>query len=179
MNDETNIIVDTKWNLGNFTVELKTLVNEAISGRLACLGLRFLGQRVSAVDKILGGFEKKGDKDVRKAGWKRTDAPFSPDLASKLAKAFEELELPGDDAGNEAVKLGMKATFTEYVPTAGAPKFVEEKALCVRHESKGDLEEWLKTKVGYAGETHGADGEYDPAMLAAVKAYKIEQLRDI
>lgn len=165
--------INTKWNLGNFAVSLTTKVDDTMRHQLATFGLRFLGQRVSAVDKILGGFETGADgKSKRKAGWKRTDAAFGAALAGKLATAFAELDLPESEA-----KLAASATFTEYVPTAGAPKFVEEKAACVKHESAGDLEEWLKTKVGFAGETHGADCEYSTEMLMAVKAFKIAFLK--
>jgi hypothetical protein len=171
--------INTKWNLGNFAVSLTTLVEDEMRDKLAAFGLRFLGQRVSAVDRILGGYDKKGDKQVRKAGWKRTDAAYGTELAGKLAEAFAELELPGEDG----VTLAAQAVMTEYVPTAGAPKFVEEKDLCARHEAKGDLEEWLRDAVKWTGKnddesvrTHGED---DVEMLAAVKAYKIARLREL
>lgn len=173
--------INTKWNLGNFAVSLTTKVDDAMRDKLAEFGLRFLGQRVSAVDRILGGFEKGTDgKAKRRKDWKRTDAAFSTDLANKLAEAFDELVI------DDTTKLAAQATFTEYVPTAGEPKFKTEKELCARHESKtggadGPVREqslavWLAATVGYEGPTHGDDGEFNVEMLQAVKVYVKENV---
>lgn len=166
--------VNTKWALGNFSVELSSTVDDAMFTKLANLGLRFLGQRVSAVDKVLGAFETDATgKPRRKSGWKRGDVTFTPELADALVAVFTSLELP-DESKLESVAVSV----AEYVPTAAAPKFKEEREIVSRHESKGDLDEWLKATVGFAGESHTVDGEdFNPVMLAAVKSWKTEMLK--
>jgi hypothetical protein len=166
--------IETKWNLGNFALTLSSTVSDQMRDALASFGLRFLGQRVSKVDHILGGYTKKDGKEVRKAGWRRTDAAFSTDVAAKLALAFSELAIPDSEA-----KLPAQAVLTEYVPTAAEPKFKDEKVIASRHESANDLEEWLADKVGFEGDTHGTDGEFSLEMLSAIRTYKLEQLKNL
>lgn len=162
--------VQTQWNLGNFTIDLTSDVSDAMRDRLASLGLRFLGQRNTEVDKILGGFETVGGKSKRKANWKRNDVPFDPALASKLVVSFGELELPTIEGEEKSPIVNADALVTEYTREATAMKYRDAKEVVSRHESANDLESWLAAKCKYDGETHGADGEYAPAMLQAVHA---------
>lgn len=161
--------IETKWNLGNFTVSLLAEANEAVDQTLRNLGLLYLGQRVSKVDRILGGFEKKGDKFVRKEKWKRTDTEYTPELAKALAEVFGTLEVPmGDET--EAL-LACAVEVTAYTPTKSEPKFQREKLKFAEKESseKG-LEAWLKDFCGYTGATHTEDGEgYATEALATAK----------
>lgn len=65
---------------------------------------------------------------------------------------------------------------TEYV--GGEPaalKYKAEREKASAHESAGDLEEWLEAKVGFTGETHGADGEFSREMLHAIKV-KVDEI---
>lgn len=166
--------INSKWNIGNFAVSLTTLVDGEMLLTLAGLGVRYLGQRVSSVDKILGGFEKNAEgKSVRKKDFKRGEVAYSVELAKELNKAFQELELPDSE-----VKLEANAVISEY--TGGTkPVYKEEKEICVRHESKGDLEEWLKTMVKFEGASHDEKGEYRVEMLQAVKGWKIAKLKEM
>lgn len=164
--------IETKWACGNFLVSLAAEPDANQEVKLQECGLRFLGQRVSAVDKVLGAFTKDANgKAKRIPGWKRNDVPFSHALADKLRSVFEALEFSDESILPASVEI------TEYVPTTAEPKYKEETEIVSRHESKGDLEEWLKTTVGYSGDTHDEDGEYAQAMLASVKAYKIAALK--
>lgn len=65
---------------------------------------------------------------------------------------------------------------TEYV--GGEPaalKYKAEREKASAHESAGDLEAWLAAKVGFTGETHGADGEFSREMLHAIKV-KVDEI---
>lgn len=157
--------IETKWNLGNFTVSLTADVKPEMDQKLANLGLLYLGQRVSEVDKILGGFEKKGDKMVRKEKWKRADVEYSEALKHALNAAFTELTLPDE------TKLECDVVIGQYVPTKSEPKFQREKLKFAEKESSpAGLDAWLKSFVGYEGPSHTEDGEsYSPEALAAAK----------
>lgn len=156
--------IETSWNLGNFSVALEAEADEVMAKKLQGLGLLYLGQRVSKVDKVLGGFEKKGDKQVRRVGWKRADCEYAKALESALAAAFSELELPDDS------KLACTAVIGEYVPTKVEPKFQREKLKFAEKESTEEgLEAWLKRFAGYTGPTHGEDKEYAVEALQAAK----------
>lgn len=157
--------IETNWNLGNFSVALEANADEATAAKLQSLGLLYLGQRVSKVDKVLGGFEKKGDKQVRRVGWKRADCGYAKGLESELAAAFAELELPDE------TKLVCTAVIGEYVPTKSEPKFQREKLKFAEKESTPEgLDGWLKRFAGYVGATHTEDGEsYSPEALQAAK----------
>lgn len=168
--------VNTKWTLGNFSVALETEVSDEDQKLLASLGLKYLGQRVSAVDRVMGGFTKTADgKEKRKVGWKRGDVPFGQAMAQAVGACFDTLEFP-DSTKDVPHKLSALVEITEYVPETATPKFVDEKAIALRHESKGDLEAWLKSDVGFDGPTHGEDGEYAIPMLQAIKEYKLAKL---
>lgn len=158
--------IDKEWNLGNFTIALTAEVNEEVANKLKSLGLLYLGQRNSEVDKILGGFEKKGDKNVRKVGWKRGDVEYTDALATALAKSFASLKL------DDAVNIPCEAIVVRYDGAAKAePKFAREKKKFVEKESTAEgLAAWLAKFAGYTGATHGDDGEYSVDALAAAKA---------
>ena len=175
--------IETKWACGNFLVAMAVDLpglpslsseHEGDAKVIALLegGIRQIGQRNSDVDKILGAFTKGADgKSKRITGWKRGEVPYTKALADKLQGSFLTLEYAEDMPLNASVEV------TEYVPTTAEPKYKEEMEIVGRHESAGDLDTWLKTTVGYAGESHGEDGEYEPAMLASVKAFKIARLK--
>lgn len=166
---------ETKWNCGNFAVELVASADEKQTQALVNLGLRFLGQRVTKVDKILGAFEKKGGKDVRKAGWKRNDVNYSASLADELALAFAELEFPDEADG----KITCGVVVSEYVPTTAEPKFKREIEKLGQKESAGVLVEWLASFCKYTGPTHTEDGEeFHPDALAAAKVAITEFLKN-
>lgn len=170
--------VSTTWNCGNYEVSLTAEVSEAVFQLCANYGARWLGQRNTEVDKILGAFKKEGEKDVRIKGWKRSEVAYDSAMAAKLAKSFEKLSFP-KEGETPGVEVEFVAAVSEYIREAKALKYTEEKEIAGFHESKGDLEEWLAEKVGYKGDTHGEDGEYDQAMLAAVRAYKIKRLKEL
>ena len=88
--------ITTQWNLGNYTVALEVEATETLLPALASLGLRFLGQRNTEVDKVMGGFEKVKGKNVRKKNWKRGEVPFSKDMAAELKRVFSILSFPDE-----------------------------------------------------------------------------------
>lgn len=157
--------VNTKWNLGNFSVALSSEVDANVLGTLESFGLLYLGQRNSEVDKVLGAFEKGADgKSKRKAGWKRMDVDYSATLAEALAKTFGELKV------DDATTLECDVVITQYVPTKVEPKFQREKLKFAEKESTEEgLEAWLGRFARYAGPTHGEDKEYAVEALAAAK----------
>lgn len=158
--------VSTKWNLGNFTIALGAEVNDEQYAILATRGLLHSGQRVSKIDKVLGGFEKKGDKEVRRKDWKRTDADYSDALRDKLQALFESLEIADD------VKIPCDVSIVQYDGAQSAePKYAREKKKFAEKESTpAGLDAWLKSFVKYDGPSHGEDGEYAVEALSAAKA---------
>jgi len=161
--------IKTEWNLGNFTVALSADVDDGQLRYLASKGLLWLGQRQSKVDKTLGGYN--GDKRIK--GFKRSEVSYTPTLAKGLTADFETLEV------EDEITLTPSVVVTEYVRETAEPKYKREKEVAGRHESKGDLEEWLADKVGYTGDTHGEDGEYSVEMLSKLKAFLDEALKNI
>lgn len=161
--------IETKWACGNFEVKLVVVVDapNPTEKEIALFqaGVRWFGQRNSEVDKILGGFETVDGKSKRKAGFKRNDVPYSAELAAKLKASFESLEYAEGQTLAESVEVG------EYVRDVAEAKYDNERAAMLRHEQKGDLEEWLEKVIGFKGDTHGDDGEYHPHALAAIRAY--------
>lgn len=160
--------VKTIWNLGNFTVALDSEVTDDIFARLASLGLRFLGQRNTEVDKILGGFTVVGGKSKRIPGWTRNSVEYDAALASKLCLSFAKLELPLADGEKEAPVVEANADVVRYEREAAALQYRDAKEIAGTKESAGTLETWLVDKAKYDGPTHGDDGEFAPAMLAAI-----------
>ena len=155
----------TNWTLGNFSVTLECEPNQEQALELQRLGLLYLGQRISKVDKTLGGFIGK----ERRKGWKRNDAAFSEDLASKLVGDFKELEFPTDGVS----KLTPTVSIVEYVREEQSTK--EAELVAGDKESKGTLDEWAREHG--VSETHTPDGEsYSPELLAAITR-KIREVR--
>ncbi len=154
----------TEITIGNFIVSLKADYDAQF---LADLGLKWIAQRQTSIDKTLGGFEKVDGKDKRIAGWKRNDVDFSEQMAKDLAAELTTLSLPDTEKKLEATEVLV----TEYVREVGEPKYAGAKRAMSRHESANDLEVWLKDKIGYAGPTHGDDGEYHVDALRAIKSY--------
>lgn len=163
-----------KWPVGNFLATLESEVDDTTLIVLANLGLKAAGQRVSEVDRILGGFQKGSDgKSKRIEGWKRGDVAFTPDLAEKLTEAFGELVV--DDGSDDGLKVQTLPTFVLYEGSTSEPKFAEEKAMVARHDTAGDTTAWAKTKVGYAGDGPLTVENLD--FLRAIKAFKLEALK--
>ncbi len=152
----------TSWTMGNFTVSLKAELNEQATAKAVEKGLLWAGQRKSGLDDTLSGVDAK----KRKAqGFKRDSVAYSQAMAERLKALFSTVEL------DDNVVVETEVTVGEYVPTTADSKFVKETEVMSRHESKGDLEEWLKSTVGYSGDTHGEDGEYSKEALGAIRAY--------
>lgn len=171
--------INTAWNLGNFTVGLVADVSDEIRDRLSNLGLKYLGLRNTEIDKILGGFETIGGKQKRRKDWKRNEVEYSDVLAAALAKSFESLELPVLDGEENAPKIATVAEVVKYERETAAIKYRDAKAVLVRHESANDLEAWAKAKFGFAGDTHGEDGEYSGELLAATHTFLKTLLQDV
>lgn len=162
--------VNAKWSLGQFDVSLTVdASSEAVQKALLEAGLLRLGQGVNDVDKALGGFEFVKGKEMRKEGWKRGEVPYSAEAAEKVKATLLSLKANGLTIPAE-VEVGPK------VGGSVASLYKDAISVVSRHESKGDLEDWLAAKMGYEGETHGSDGEYAVAMLVAVRKYIIDNL---
>jgi hypothetical protein len=167
--------VNTNWNLGNFTVSLASEVSDDVRDTLASLGLRFLGQRNTEVDKILGAFETVNGKAKRKAGWKRNEVPYDPALASALAKSFETLALPDSEE-----KVKAASSVLEYIRDTVESKFTEERAIAESIESASDEEQSaalsrIRWTTGIDS-IHTEDGEdYSREFLMAIRARKLEK----
>lgn len=164
--------INTQYNSGNFTLSLSAEVSEEMKEKLASLGLRYLAQRNTEHDKVLGGFETGKDGKVkRKAGWKRGDVGYDPVLAAKLAKSYLELSLPDSEE-----KIEVEPVVTEYIREAADSKFTEERAIASRKESKGSLEAWAAARG--VTETHTEDGEdYSPELLRKIREVKLAAIR--
>ncbi len=181
--------VNTAWNMGSFSLALSVNVDADTIAKLADCGLRYLGQRVTEVDKILGAFttdrslakNPKGKGPWRKKEWSRGAVGYTPELANKLKEAFTTLSFPKAEGEEEETPLpGVSVVIGQYEKEV--PKYEAEREVLSRHESaKGDatapaaeqeLSVWLKGIIKYDGPTHTEDGEdYAIGALAAVKAY--------
>ena len=157
------------WTFGNFDVTVRLtaeLDGPKADKVLEAAGLKWLQRKpASAVEKLLAGYEKRPE------GFKRDSIPFSPERAEKVKAGFTLTE----------TSLGITAeclSVTEHVKgVTDAPNVKAREALS-RHESAGDLEEWLAqayVMVGearvaapaYTGPTHTVDGEdYHPEAVA-------------
>lgn len=165
--------ITTKWNSGNFALTHEATVDEAGLLTLASQGLLWFAQRNREHDKVLGAFETVSGKQKRKDGWKRTDVDYTVDGANKLKGVYGEFEIA------EGVKLPVATTVAEYIRDVAEPKYANAKAAMARHESADDLEVWLATKIGFAGATHGEDGEYNVEALKAIDAFVKAQVAAI
>ena len=147
-------------------------VDEKQGEALKVLGALYLHQRVSKVDKTLGGFV--GDK--RKAGWKRGDVEYTADLAQRLAADFAELKFPKEFEGIGT--LTPTAIVTEYVRDTSESKEITVAALAflTKKESDDTLETWCAEKLDWTEDTHGEDGEFAPRLVALVIG-KLKEVR--
>lgn len=169
------IKIETVWAIGNFMTGLAVEVNQETLQKLAALGLRYVGQRVSEVDKILGAFEKGTDgKTVRRKDFKRAEVDYSDELAGKLSGAFAELEL------EENVKINPTVNVSQYVPTTKEPKYADERGLLKELENRAKLVDWITAKLpDFSGETKDTDGNYTTDLLVAVKAWKVAAMKKL
>jgi hypothetical protein len=122
--------ITTQWPVGQFLTTLTAEVDDAQVQVLLPLALRYLGQRVTEVDKILGAFETGADgKSKRKAGWKRNEVEYSDDLRDTLAKAFESLEFPDSTKEAPHVLENVLVDMSKYEGGAGKePAYAKEKS---------------------------------------------------
>lgn len=167
--------VNTQWNLGRFNVALESEVTADVRDMLAGFGLRFLGQRNSEVDKILGGFvtNAKG-KQERIKGFKRNEVAFTPELAGKLADSFAELGLPDSEATVKAIAIVGESTVE-----AADVKMPDERAAYARNAKASTLNK-LAEKVGFDGEIGDGTAENAPVdFLRAIKAWSKAQVASI
>ena len=165
--------VNTNWNIGQFDVTLTANVDAETQARLASLGLRYLGQRNSEVDKILGGFEKNSEgKLVRRSNFKRNEVEFSETLRDALAASFATLTLPKAEGEEEAPTLAATVAIDRYEGGGKAEiKYAGERKAYARHGVAGDLPAFAE-KIGYEGEVGDGTAENAPVeFLRAIKAY--------
>lgn len=158
--------ITTESTLGNYKAIVSVNADEALQEKLLPLGLKYVLQRQTTIDKILGAFVTDADgKAKRKNKWTRNSVDYSADMASKLRSGLSTLAMPDE------TNLTVDAEIFEYVREVAESKFTSEKAAMSRHESANDLEAWLAEKIGYAGESHGEDGEFHPDALRAIRDY--------
>jgi hypothetical protein len=163
--------VEASSRFGNFQWVATGEVSDELANALASFGVTQVLQRSpsSNAEKAIAGYEK------RPSGFKRDSLPFSEDDAETLRKALSSAEIEiGEGEDKKSFKLPLSVEVMEYVPTAAESKFTEEKAIVARHEATGDLEEWLKTKVGFTG-----DREDEQAVLVAVREFKKAALKGL
>lgn len=158
--------IETKSTFGNFAILAEADVTPEQRDALANLGFLQLIQRspASAAEKAMAGYEKRPE------GFKRNSIPFSTENVDKLTAALQKPIAIGEGIAD----LSAAVVVTEYVPTVAAPVYAEEKVIRARHEKVGDLAEWASETVGYAGDTAETNIEF----LAAIKAYKLEMLKN-
>lgn len=113
--------VSTKWNLGAFSVALKSELDQEHLVAIAPFALRYLAQR-SKIDRALGAQVKKDGKWV--AVMKRGDVPYSAEKADALAELFSNL---ADDDEAPTVSIAASATITEYVREKSEVKYKAER----------------------------------------------------
>ena len=157
--------ITTESTLGNYKAIISVDANEALQAKLLPLGLKYVLQRQTNIDKVLGAFHIVDGKSKRKSGWKRNDVEYTESLASKLHDALSTLAMPDES------HLMVDAEIEEYIREVAVLKYALAKSAMLRHESKNDLESWLEDTVGYDGDTHGEDGEYHVEALKAIDAY--------
>lgn len=161
------MVIKTNSRFGNFAWSASADVSESMMEKLAAFGLLQVLQRSpsSKAEKALAGYEKRPD------GFKRDSIPFSDKAAKALAIALSDVEI------EEGLSVQSNVEVVEYVAPEGVQsKFTEEKAIVARHLANGDLTEWLKESVGFAGPSTGPD---DEAMLRAVRTFKIAALKGL
>jgi hypothetical protein len=166
--------VNVNWTLGNFSVSLSAELDEKQQDAAMQLGLLYLGQRISKVDKTLGGYTGTGKSAKRKVGWKRGEVGFSESLATALQSDFATLEFPQDGVAG----LTPTAIVTEYVRDTSESKEITAAALAFlgKKESDDTLETWCAEKLDWTEDTHGEDGEFAPRLVALVIG-KLKEVR--
>jgi hypothetical protein len=152
---------------GNFLVTIEADVTAEQQATLANFGLRWLAQRNSNVDKILGGFDVGADgKAKRKESWTRNDAEYSAELAEKLAESYGTLKAKD---GEKEFTLDTLVDVSENTREGSAPKLAKERTLYVKRGGEGKLS-LVAEKVGYEGPI--GDGTADGAPLEFLRAIK-------
>lgn len=165
--------ITTKWNSGNFSLSHSAEVDDATMELLAAQGLLWFAQRNREHDKVLGAFHAVNGKQVRIKDWKRGDVDYSTADGAKLKAVYGSFDV------SDTVKLPIVTEVGEYVRDVAEPKYAAAKAAMARHESADDLEAWLEGKIGFKGEPHGADGEYNVEALKAIDGFVKAQLAAI
>lgn len=163
--------VKAQWNSGNFSLKHEAEVTDEQYAVLADRGLLWEMQRNREHDIVIGTYKKVGKKRVKVCT--RIEVPYSDDLAVKLNAVYGAAEIA------EGMSIAINTVITEYQRETAALMYRDAKAVLVRHESANDLEAWAKAKFGFAGETHGEDGEYSPELLAATHAFLKTLLQDV
>lgn len=173
--------ITTQWPVGQFLTTLTHEVDDKQLGDLASLGLRFLGQRVTAVDKILGAFETGADgKSKRKPNWKRNEVEYSDELRDALTKAFGTLEFPDSSTEVPHVLSDILVDMTKYEGGAAKePAYAAEKRAVkeylaangglLKDGSKRTLESFSSNRK--IDPPTSVDWEADTEFLVRVKAY--------
>jgi len=153
-----------------FTLEVMTKeLSEKEIQALSNLGLRYISQRISAVDIAIGIASKEGKKTVRTG--KRGDAEFSEEKASLLQKCIQDALKEDED-----LPLETTVVITASVGEAKEARFAYERALLAEKIAGGKKIADIAAGIGFAGEVfdeeENENGAYDyaPAFLAAVKA---------
>lgn len=166
--------IETKWNIGKagvgFGVTARAEVSDTDAEVLKQLGFKYLLQRVTSVDDVLGGYTKGADgKRTRVAGFKRGNVPFGEATAKALAEVLSEVHFP--DSTKEkphTLKAEVQVALAEG-ESAGPAYAREKKKFAEKESTEAGLAAWLESFCGYTGESHGADGEYAVEALAAAK----------
>lgn len=174
--------INTQWPVGQFLTSLTAEVDDATLNILGCLGLRFLGQRVTAVDKVLGAFETGADgKAKRKAGWKRNEVDYTDELRDQLVKAFGSLEFPDSTKEVPHELTGILVDMSKYEGGTGKePAYAAEKRAVKEYLAanggklkNGDSRtvESFASNRGVEAPTDAAAWETDVEFLTRVKSY--------
>lgn len=173
--------ISTKWPVGQFETTLTADADDAQLKDLAVLGLRFLGQRVTEVDKVLGAFETVDGKSKRRANWKRNEVEYSDALRDKLAEVFTTLEFPDSEKEAPHVLSGIIVDMTKYEGGVGKePAYAAEKRAVKEYlaANGGKLKDGSARSVASFCANRGVDApehdeawEEDTEFLIRVKAY--------
>ena len=151
---------------GNFAWEAEATVDDALIAALLPLGALQIAQRTpsSEAEKAMAGYEK------RPKGFQRNSIAFSDANADILQKRLTSIAVT-----DKLTLVNDKVTVVEYVPEAPEKKFAEAKAFLDDLESDPQFETLVKSKLNYAGDTHGDDGEWNVELLRIVDVRLAEQ----
>lgn len=172
--------IETKWNVGQFLTTLTATVDEATVEALLPLALRYLGQRNTEIDRILGGFEVGPDgKSKRRADYKRNEVEYSDELAQALAKSFSTLEFP-DSTKEKPHTLAVEVAIERYEGGGSEPKYAAEKRAVAEYlvANEGKLKDGSARTVasfcanrGIEAPTDADKWKEDETFLKNVKAW--------